>query len=89
MIDEIGKMEMFSKTFIKLIDQMIAKVETQKFIFIATVPTKPLRLADKLKDLPFSRIFEVIFLSCNFLGVYQCFHLFYLFNVKGIKIKSR
>lgn len=52
-------MEMFSYSFEKLVLDMINKISKHEFLFVATVPTKSLKLADKLKEYPNKKLFTV------------------------------
>lgn len=62
MIDEVGKMEMFSNQFERSVQNIMQKISGQKFLFIATVPRKNLSLSDKLKSHPCSKLYTVGFL---------------------------
>jgi hypothetical protein len=56
-------MEMFSHYFEKLVSDMLNKISKQEFLLVATVPTKSLKLADKLKEYPNSKLFTVFYKS--------------------------
>lgn len=65
MIDEVGKMEMFSHQFERSLQNIMAKIFDKRFLLIATVPSKNLSLSDKLKSHPCSKLFTVRFRKLN------------------------
>lgn len=59
-IDEIGKMEMFSSLFEKSMIKLLGQIDqAAECLVIATVPTKSLSLSDKFKSHPLSQLFTV------------------------------
>jgi len=61
LIDEIGKMEMFSTLFEKAMISLLGQInQTTESLVIATVPTKSLSLSDKFKNHPLSQTFTVL-----------------------------
>ena len=52
-------MEMFSTSFEKAMIEMLQKINELNFLLVATVPVKSLKLSDKFKENPLSKIFEV------------------------------
>jgi nucleoside-triphosphatase THEP1 len=60
-IDEIGKMEMFSFSFEKALVELLKNIEKNNFLVLATVPLKSLKLSDMFKTNSRSKIFTVCF----------------------------
>lgn len=58
-IDEIGKMESFSKEFERLVLKILQKIDTDNVMLVATVPSRNLSLADKVKGHSLSQTFTV------------------------------
>ncbi|RNA31619.1 cancer-related nucleoside-triphosphatase -like protein [Brachionus plicatilis] len=67
LVDEIGKMESYSKEFERLVSDMMLKINTDNFILVATVPNRSLSLSDKLKGHPLSKTFTVTFQNRNYI----------------------
>ncbi len=59
MIDEIGKMEVFSNSFQTSINQILNNLNSKNILLVATVPNKPLAFSDKIKSNQLSKVITV------------------------------
>lgn len=59
-LDEIGKMELLSREFTKVVERLIETLEVGGTVkLVATVPVTRIPIVERLKSLPNVRIFEV------------------------------
>ncbi|CAL1541841.1 unnamed protein product [Lymnaea stagnalis] len=59
LVDEVGKMELFSQAFIQAIKKLMSHASV---LLVATIPVpkgKPIQLVEELRNGPFSKVFEV------------------------------
>ena len=79
-IDEIGKMELFSKQFENLVKQ---SMNNESMIVIATVPIKHINFVEKLKQRQDSKLFTLTRNNRNLTTTYITKYLFDLIDAKS------